>query len=132
MKQALIFSLKVWVTAVIIGPLLRLFTMRIIGQISHSDTELLEISLVIGGIVSIPSWLLLFLATVQINKIAFTLAVKKLIITFIGIIFTLLPFQVLFVGVPSEWSIYYCIVIVAGIWFYKLNEQALLSPQELS
>jgi hypothetical protein len=132
MKQALIFSLKVWVTAVIIGPVLYILTTRIMGQVSHNDIELLEISIILGGVLSIPSWLLFFIATVQINKVTYILVAKKLIITFIGIVFTLLPFYTFFKGTPSEWSICYCVVIVAGIWFYKLNEQTLLSPQELS
>lgn len=69
MKQALHYSLKVWLTAVIIGPLIIVVLTKIITPDYKAFDSVsnifgsIALLMYLGFIVSIPSWLLLWLST---------------------------------------------------------------------
>ena len=125
MKEALIYNLKVWLTAVFITPtLLKLFWM-IIGESSGSNA--VGALMIFGGILSIPSVLLLFLITLFLIRQIITVNSMKLILSLAGVILTYLPIwflngrQFVLDSFMLNFFVGYTVCIIAGIWFYKLK-----------
>jgi len=131
MKQALIYNLKVWLTAVITGPPLYLIVEEIVNK--HNQTNLeggilfVLMSLFYGLALSIPSYLLLLLSVYLSTRWLESGLVTKLILTVVGTSLTLIPFLLVFGHDDSitrietiPWCFSYCVVIVIGIWLYKL------------
>ncbi|MBB6111858.1 hypothetical protein [Mucilaginibacter lappiensis] len=125
MKQAVIYSLKVWFTGVFISPVLVKLFWMIIGESSGSNA--IGALMLFGGILSIPSVLLLFLSVLILAKQAIAINLMKLILSLIGIILTYLPIWFLNgrqFGLDSfmmNFFVAYTVIIIAGIWFYKLK-----------
>jgi hypothetical protein len=131
MKQTVLFSLKVWLTSVIISPALYLFydAFRV-----HSKTNFeggigfILFSILYGLILSSLSWLILWLSTFSLLQLNYSTLVNKIWLSIIGTGLTILPFLLLFGSddpityvTTVPWALSYNIVIVAGIWFYKLK-----------
>jgi hypothetical protein len=132
MKEATIYSLKVWLTTAIFG-------MRIAAVIkiclddyhifSWSDTFSSAIyDIPIGIIACLPSWILFALLTRRLKKITSTITRLKLILSLLGILLSLLPFAIIF---PSQIThvnylpdmlpelFGYTLITLVGIWFYE-------------
>jgi len=135
MKQALIYSLKVWLTSVIVAPLLNVLIMKTLGfhvgeilSIKDGLSAWITTSIVAMSY-SIPSWLLLWLSTYKVSKYETALVTKKFILSLVGVALTCVPVWILFFNVVAMtgyiviWSTGYGLPIVAGIWYYKLKPE---------
>lgn len=122
MKEALVFSLKVWLTAVVVTPLVLtpLYGFVPIGFILY------------GFIYSIPSWVGLFLITQFLLPRSTSIGLLKRTLALVGVILTFAPFMILFKPFSTtntEESLFfslilpsaYAVSIVSGIYFYKLS-----------
>ena len=125
MKQAFIYSLKVWLTAVFITPLLLKLFWMIINESSGSNA--VGALIIFGGILSIPSVLLLFLTSLILISKAITVTSMKLILSLAGIILAYLPVWILngrqfaLDSFMLNFFVGYTVVVIAGIWVYKLK-----------
>jgi lysylphosphatidylglycerol synthetase-like protein (DUF2156 family) len=132
MKQALIYSLKVWLTAVVVSPPLYLIVEAMVNK--HNQTNLeggvlfVLMSLVYGLLLSIPSYLLLLLAVYFSTRRMESGWVIKMFLTLVGMVLSLIPFQLIFgqddaitqvVTIP--WAVCYCIVVVISLLLYELK-----------
>ncbi len=125
MKQALIYSLKVWLTGVFLAPvLLKLFWM-VSGESTGSNA--VGALILFGGVLSIPSVLLLFLSVLILTRQAIAVNSTKLILSLIGIILAYLPIWVLngrqfwLDSFMLNFFVGYTVTVMAAIWFYKLK-----------
>jgi hypothetical protein len=80
-----------------------------------------------GLVLSTPSFLILLLICYLINRYKIGLHVKKILLSTIALILAVLPFIIIFShddsGIDKDliaWLSSYGIVIVSGIWFYRL------------
>ncbi|HEY4328004.1 MAG TPA: hypothetical protein VGN20_28730 [Mucilaginibacter sp.] len=132
MKEAFIYSLKVWLTGVILSPVLFTAIDIIIHRNIYYDYQnalgFIGYSIVYGLILSIPSWLLLWLAIIIVSKWGVAIELKKVALTVAGAVLSLLPFYLLFHNDDKSsdkdvctWATTYCLVIIGGIWFYKFK-----------
>jgi hypothetical protein len=134
MKQALIYSLKVWLTTVVLG-------LRISGLIRICmDTDHLiykwsdmfssaMYDIPVGLIACLPSWALFILSVWALKKSKSSLILVKLFLSLIGVMLSILPFAIVFNHqlfninylpdmLPDLFG--YTLITVAGVWFYKL------------
>lgn len=130
--KALAYSFKVWVTALAFGStiyyildLLEEPEMRKYAGVGNLFIFIQNVFLY-ALIFSLPCFLLLFISVALVNLIHITIPVKKIILTVISILLTLLPFYYIEGG--GHWGqqaiMYaesYGSIIVAGIWIYKLE-----------
>lgn len=141
MKQALKYSLKVWLTSCIVVPFVWAvgFTFVHAGSQPMTPLILLGVLFIIGAtiVTSSVTWLVFFLCTASILKYSPTF--NKIKILFIGeavVVLTFGGFMKAFPGfdqkVYSLIMIFHCIVIGLGIWFYKLKPPQLEQPISLS
>ena len=125
MKQALIFSLKVWLTAVFVTPLLLKLFWMIINESSGSNV--IGALIIFGGVLSIPSVLLLFLTSLVLIRQVIATHSIKLILSLAGIILSYLPIwflngrQFILDNFMLNFFVGYTVIVIAGIWFYKLK-----------
>lgn len=135
LKNALFYSLKVWLTSVALGPLFIILLSKIFrphGYAFDSFSNMFDfigLLMYLSLLVSIPSAILLWLLTSLIIRFNYNETLSKAILTVIGFILTIGPFYLLFNGDdnPGEdgifiWATSYASVIIAGIWFYKLKQ----------
>lgn len=140
MKQALFYSLKVWLTAVLSGPLVILTLTKVItpryGALDSTLNILGSVALLVylGFIVSIPSCILLWLSTFLLLKGSYNTASKIAIISAVAIALSLLPFYILFSHDDNPWQqdlfiwiAAYIVAALISIWFYKLPTQCVCS-----
>ncbi|WDF56450.1 hypothetical protein [Mucilaginibacter sp. KACC 22063] len=81
----------------------------------------------VGLVLSIPSWLLLWLSTFLLLRSKQRNEIKRVILTAVALVLSFLPFC-LFLGrrsnefdsEPLGWLVIYASIIVCGIWLYKL------------
>lgn len=126
MKQAFIFSLKVWLTTLLLAPLLsnlvELVTPDVINYNLLDALSLAIIEIMVGAFLSMISFLFLFLFTYLFIKQDFVEHNVKVILSFICVILILVPFLGLFhfnkLVLPR--MIIYSLIGVASIWVYKL------------
>ncbi|MDB4905039.1 MAG: hypothetical protein JWQ63_4320 [Mucilaginibacter sp.] len=125
MIQAFIYTLKVWWTAAIVSPILILIFLPNQNHSDNSQDFIITCLVVfVGAIYSVPSAILFYLTSRWVNKLKVYL--QKLILTVVSTVLTYLPFG-LIKGIRLEFDNStivllgsYYIVIVAGIWLYKL------------
>lgn len=136
MKQAFIYSLKVWLTALVLVTLLddlvRPFASPV-GLYPVSDlpevllSELLRIPVM--SILYLPILLILWLVTGVTNRINILLVYKKIIWSLVAIPLPVLPFALLNPDVLSadrRWSIIpyficWAVLLITSIWLYKFK-----------
>ena len=133
MKKALIYSLKVWLTALLLSPVLYwLVETNFISPLKTSFEGMIGffgLSILYGLLLSIPSFLFLTFSCFFVNMLAQINAAKKRLITLIAFIFVILPFYLLFSRDDTSTLIKddlplassYSVVIIIGVWFYQLN-----------
>lgn len=132
MKQVLIYSLKVWLTSVVFSPVLfficdSMLHSNDLGNLSGA-LGFIGYSITYGLVISIPSWLILFLFSGSLVNRQLKLHYKRILITAVSIVLSILPFYLLFRGDDNGfdlytklWSFSYCSIIVAGVWYYRLE-----------
>ncbi len=133
MKKYYIYPLKIWLTAVALGPIIQELVAYITGQ-PPKDSPFFTyiVAVTIAGLMySAPSFLVLLLAAKLLYNFKLSFTVKKIIFTILGIILSTLPFYILF-GPPDFIAIThssgfllmvlsYTLSIIAGIWLYKID-----------
>ena len=129
MKQALIYSLKVWLTSVLLGPAIYLILDGFVypgGVGLAGGLGFIGYSIGYGLVLSIPCWLILFLLSGSLVNRKFRY--KRTLITVVSTILSVAPFYLLFRGDDNGfdgdtllWAFSYCAVIVAGVWLYRLE-----------
>jgi len=138
MKQALIFSLKVWLTAAFVTPLIvifllylaKLFHLHFASSAAKTEDSMLYICLYLSFLMLIGTLIPWLLAQIFLNLIVqsrLSIGMVKLIIGMIVI----LPFGLLLVigssgkhtGIPMAWVGFIAVAIASALslWFYKLN-----------
>jgi len=132
MKQALLYSLKVWLTSVVFGPVLYVF-FELIFRSGYFDgikssMGFIGYSIPYGLILSIPSWFFFLTLLVIFEYTSVTIKIKKTLLSMAGACLSFAPFFIFFQGDGDPkwfdtflWGFFYCIVIVTGIWYYKLK-----------
>ena len=128
MKQALIYSLKVWLTSVVLGSLISTIPMTLRSESKQQFAQALgfiPLLIAIVAALSFCSWLLLFLFTYLFTKQSFRVKNVKLILSFLGLVLSVAPLLLLADGglglVYTIDLITYPAWIIAGLWFYKLQ-----------
>ena len=133
MRQSLIYSLKVWLTAVFITPLLIALASKVLEPRHGFDSVAnffgtIAYMFAFGLVLSIPSWLLLWMFTFLLCKSSLRMACVKTILAFIGFMLSIFPFILIFSHDDNPldpdvmiWVIFYSIVIVTGLWLYELK-----------
>ncbi len=124
--NALEYTIRVWLTSVLFGPIL-----LILGLLMHSQGEygILLVAILFGAFLSIPSFFLLYFFTKYSTKLQDNIIITKCLLTIVGILLTYIPFYILngyhlmLDGdlLSRYFFISYCIVIIFGVWFYKLK-----------
>ena len=125
-NNALAYSLKVWLTAVILGSLiLCVFVLSPSSNNQHFDKQaasLVLITVFYSAIFSLPSFFILLLSSLGLCNTSLTDIYRKLILTGIGILLSLLAARLSFLEeFELSFTLSYLIVTLAGIWFYKLR-----------
>ena len=127
MKQAIVYSLKVWLTSVAAAP----FFVLIIGLLGKmgEGVGIALAMLMLGTLFSLPSFLLLLLACWILIRTQRKVVVIKVGLTLIGVLLTYIPFFIIndyaFLINRDELSrtffVIYSLLITFGIWFYKFK-----------
>ena len=130
-KKALLYCLKVWVTGLIVGPLV--FYVMDNNDLDglFSFPEYIFMSFVAGLVLSIPSFLLLWATATYICKRPGYPPLKRFKLTECSLLLTALPAMAMFAYFTNgwanpEWSLTirliasYFIPIAAAIFFYRL------------
>jgi hypothetical protein len=132
MKQVFIYSLKVWLTGVVLSPILYVFV-EFVFQPRYFDGFKAELgfigySIPYGLILSIPSWFFLLTTLVIFEYTSASLLTKRIILSLVGSAVAFAPFYLLFYSSEDIrwfdtflWGFSYIIIIVASIWFYNLK-----------
>ena len=130
MKPAFIYSLKIWLTTLLLTPALRLLIAWIFNlptlQFNTSPVTYYLMAVYAGAIFSIPGAIFLWIFTWQLNQRPISLIKKKLCLSAITFVETILTFYFVF-WLPKSladnfiMTLPYCIIATAGIWFYKLK-----------
>lgn len=130
MKQAIIYTLKLWLTTILLTPALRLLMVWALKLPlpweSITYTEYYELAPLYGSIYSLPAAIMLCIFIIIINRKPLSIAVKKLYITalvFIELILTLYKIFWL-AGSPMAntiMTIPYVIIVTIAIWYYELK-----------
>jgi hypothetical protein len=140
MKTALIYSSKVWLTTIFVGPLI--MGVKIYSFYYGRDEDawkclylVPEIGILYGILYFLTSWFILSRLCWYISKRNLINKRTKVYLSFIGLVLAIAPFAVMdyhslftinkgwFAGFPPDlfWTITYVGLTVAGIWFYKLE-----------
>jgi hypothetical protein len=135
MKKALMYSLKVWLTTIILGMRVAV-VIKICLDTDHSiygagdvfATAIYDIPVAL--IAWIPSFLLFLVVVYYLSKTDNAIWTKKLILSGLGIFLAILPFVIVFTHqlfsanylpdmLPELCA--YAGLTLAGVWFYKLT-----------
>jgi len=131
-NNALGFSLKVWLTAVLLGSaiLALIINQPSLGTENSSFAQqtitIATMALLISSVLSIPSFAILLLSSWGLCNVTLTSLNRKFILTGVSMLLCLLAFflMVQFYSITSgDFGLIlpYFVTIVAGIWFYKLK-----------
>jgi len=131
MKQSFTYSLKVWLTTVTIVPFIQMIEGLIIGNhtsISNAE-QMIFLTLLFGLLLSMPSWLFLWMSAYLLNRLTDNILVIKLSLMILSIGLAILPFFLLAGTVSLSihdliWFGPYPIIVVACIWLYKLKPES--------
>jgi hypothetical protein len=123
MKQARVYSLKVWLTAVLIGPVFLGIYQAIVYD--GGFVWWVVFGVLFGGTLGAPSFVLLWLAAKWLMNTT-TKVVSKLCLSFLIIPLAALAFFIGYLLIKFSvdtmyLTIPYIIVAIAAIWLYKLK-----------
>jgi hypothetical protein len=127
MKIALSYSLKVWLTTVILVPFLQIISHTVTVRSVQDVVTTLTLTFLYSFFLSIPSWLGLWVVILLFNKLTISVIYFKVCLSLVGFGLAILPFILLTHNLPTIsnpdflWVILYPLTIVASIWFYKLK-----------
>ncbi len=128
------YATKIWLTSAILSPFMFFLISGTIDAQRLSISfigirDFVIFSIILGILFSIPNWLLFFFAIKFINKQTHRLHTKKLFISLIGTMLTLLLFYFMFLknGLGSQFDnhlkqfIAYSLTIILGTIIYRLR-----------
>jgi hypothetical protein len=133
LKESLLYSLKIWLTVIVISPIVAgLIQMYIDPEIySFADVMVgLCYCIPAGLIFCLPSWLILWFLIRYLNKKELKMYSKKLYFTIASLFISILPFFIINPHTllnsgywPSilPWLISYSGVLIICIWLYRLR-----------
>lgn len=123
--QVFIYSVRVWLSAVLLSPVLILIPDGQLFKMTLSDWSIYLSVVLLSIFFSIPCFLSLWLAAHLLQFSSWHIMLKKLLLCIMGLAFTVVPFFLL-LGYEATFNdsssivlVYVC-VICAGIWFYRL------------
>jgi len=127
MKQALIYSVKIWLTSVVAAPFLVLL-IGLLGRMVDGVGIALAM-LMLGMLFSLPSFLVLLLACWCFIRWQNNVVIIKVELTLIGVLLTYTPFLIIndyaFLLDRDQLSrtffVLYSLLIIFGIWYYSLK-----------
>ena len=139
MKQAFIYSLKIWLTSVLLSPVLNIIVDKLFYP--NQDMQLtgalgfIGLAIGYGLVLSIPCWIMLYLVSALMINGRLQLTHKKMLITGVGIVLCFSLFYLVFLGDDFDmetwvWALCYCGIIVAGIWYYRFDEETVTEGVE--
>jgi hypothetical protein len=138
LKQIFNYCLKVWLTALVVGPVLwLLFGLVLTTRVEFSSSSpviflgrflaYMAYMIILGSIVSIPSFIILYLSAFLLAKWICSIQVFKYLLSFLGVLYSFIP---ILVSASSAANLSttdllmfssYPIMILAGIWYFKFN-----------
>ena len=121
------YTLKVWLTSVFFPPIV-FFVMFLTDPVKTDILGYIMLMVLLGAVLSLPSAALLGFSIYILKYTELSVKQKKIILSIIGIVLTIAPFlffipidSILDIGNPLVFA--YALVIVAGIWFYKMEQE---------
>ncbi len=118
--NALKYSVKVWLTSVLISPIAIIIVWK-------AKDEYIFVSMIMGLILSFPGWLVFYLTTISVNKSTWTIFQKKSMLILIGILLITVTIYIpspILVNSSSETInsiLGYTSITILGIIVYKLE-----------
>jgi hypothetical protein len=130
MKQALWFSLKVWLTGVLLGPLFAVFVAK--PRDFNGIVGFIGLTIYLGFLVTIPCWLVLWAVIFFGKNLPYSIRIRRVIYSVVGVLLCISPFYLLFHADDNTtqvipWAICYCIAITIGMWIYPLESEPVTS-----
>jgi len=133
MKHSYVYPLKVWLTSVLLSPIGYLLIVNLGGYRDHYSAlfngwGFYAVAVMIGGLVSIPNWLLLWVCYYFISDAKWPLLIKKLILCAVSVLLTALLFRWNFSELDSIsrsdyiTAISYMVTVAVSCLVYKVNQ----------
>jgi hypothetical protein len=133
------YSVKVWATSVLIGPIVLLFVAPLLAYRANGsffkieDIELFIVIILMGAICSLPSFAVFYFISKVIINYFHNPLYSRLLLTVIGVLVIYLPFFLIDDGsfllnidiLSRPMFTSYSIVLIASIWLYKLKQNNL-------
>ncbi|MEO6149616.1 MAG: hypothetical protein ABIN95_02870, partial [Mucilaginibacter sp.] len=125
--RAFIYSLKVWKTSIFVSPLLIVFITKLQVDLRIDEANSMFVGgIILGFLFSIPSFMLLWIATYLVTHTHLKWGNKKTLLSFLSVALVLLAFSLYgrLRGLPRGEACLiavYSIVAVTSIWLYKLK-----------
>lgn len=130
MKHAFIYSLKIWLTSVFLGPVLYVVVEGLVDFKKFDGVKgqvgFIGYSIPYGLILSMPSWFFLLCTLVIFEYTNAKNLTKLIFLSIVGVSLSYAPFYLLFFNDDDFkwsdnfiWAGSYCLIIVSGIWLYN-------------
>lgn len=141
MKEAGLYSIKVWLTTIIVAPIIAGIIQLCLDPLTYNFNDIflaLFYAFPAGIILCIPSLLLFWLITWYLNKYCIGIIRKKIYITLLCSFLTILPFSILNIRAlthsnywPSlmPWLISCFIVLIGSVWLYDIKSTTMINQQ---
>jgi len=141
------YATKVWLTGTVFGPVLFL-VWEGLQHFSNPQYTLIEgdwgdsaefflLMVLFGMLFSLPSWLVLWLATVWANRTSWTETARRLLLVGVATVLTILPFPLfggeMLWGGSESWMLILCywLAIAAGILYFRLGPAGVETAAEI-
>lgn len=132
MSTNFLYSLKVWLTSVLLAPIFYLIIMRVkdIGGTQHTGPvgEMYFLLIIFGFLFSFLTWLVFFISIMLITSYAQNEITARLMVCIIGVAMVLATFMLTIFNhkLTNDDDFIYlvaanCLCIGAGSWIYKLK-----------
>jgi len=132
MTTNLLYSLKVWLTSVVVAPVFYIiidsYQTADIGQNIGSFGTMYTLLIFVGGVFSFLTWIIFFILTMLIGSCVPNEVIARSVICVIGIILVLATFRLTIFEhgfIVNDDLIYLmlanCLCIGAGTWIYKFS-----------
>jgi hypothetical protein len=130
MKQSILYTLKVWLTTILVTPALRLLMAWMFNlptvQLSLTHSEYYLMAIYMGFIFSIPAAIMFWAISLLLNRKPLSINTKKLYLSAIALVEILLTFHFVF-WLPGSlkdnivMTLPYGIITGAGLWIYAFR-----------
>jgi hypothetical protein len=128
MNQVLSWSLKVWITSVVLAPTLDLLVYSLLHPRSgfpQGSAQFILVMVIFSIVFTFPCCFILWRTAHVIDYYFNNIIHKKLLLSVIGATLAIAPFYVYFKNEPIKTDIelksLYCATVVLGIWLYRIE-----------